>query len=188
MSYFSKDFNQYWQTVANTDQKLVPEKPKRKAVVLNFCNKKVQEVRFEPPEPNEVIEERVCILASDIDLPFEWAEAIVKLRNTRKPKNITTDSWLEINKACNILYADNFALLKSIIAHGWSLHDIYGCSLNNPCSSFNNMGLLLLLKPTDKIVEVRKERIRIRSKSKNISSFYPKLDQRSKTALLQDLV
>lgn len=188
MSYFSRSFDQYWQTVTDTNKKLVPEKLRRKAVILNFSNNNTQEVCFDPPEANEVVEERACILASDIGLPFEWAEAVVKLRNIKRPKNITTTSWLEINKACDILYADNFALLKAIIAHGWSLYDIYGCSLNNPCGSFNNMGLLLLLKPSNKIAQVREECIKISSTSGNISSFYPKLEQRLKTALLHELV
>jgi len=188
MSYFSRGFNQYWQESVNTDWKLVSERPKRKAVILNFCNKKVQEVKFEVPELEEVVEERACILASDMDLPFEWAEVVVKLRNTQKPKNITMSSWLEINKACDILYADNFALLKAIIAHGWSLHDIYGCSPNNPCNSFDNMGLLLLLKLTDKIIEVRNDSIKIRSKSGSITGFYKRLKRDAKTSLLHELI
>ena len=96
-------------------------------------------------------------------------------------------SWLEIENACSKLYADNFALLKAIITHDWLLNDIYGCSLNNPSSSFDNMGLLLLLKPTDKIVEVRKECVKILSKSGSTSSFFPRLDQGAKTFMLYKL-
>ena len=188
MSYFSRDFNQYWQTVAETNKKLVPEKTRRKAVILNFNNKTIQEACFDPPELGEVAEERACILASDIGLPFEWAEAVVKLRNIKRPKNIAAVSWLEIENACSMLYANYFALLKAIIAHGWSLHDIYGCSLNNPCNSFNNMGLLLLLKPTDKIAQVREECIKVRSVGGSISSFYRRLEQATKMALLYELL
>jgi len=188
MSSFLRSFDQYWQESANTSKKLVAPKYKRKAVVLNFSNKNIQEVKFNPPEPEEIIEERACILASDIGLPFEWAEAVVKLRNIKTPKNITTTSWLEMKKVCAILYADNFTLLRAIIVHGWSLYDVYGCSLINPYSSFDKMGLLLLLKPTDRIIEVIEGRIKIRSKSGNTSSFYPKLEQRLKTALLHELV
>jgi len=188
MSYFSRSFNQYWQTVANNNNKLVPKKQIRKAVVLNYINKEIRELKFTTSESDEVIEERACILASDMDLPFEWAEMVVKLRNTQKPKNITMSSWLEIENACSTLYADNFALLKAIIAHGWLLHDIYGCSLSNPCNSFDNMGLLLLLKLTDKIIEVRNDSIKIRSKSGSISSFYPRLERGVKTALLYELL
>ena len=188
MSYFSKSFDRYWQTVANSNKKLIPEKTRRKAVILNFTNKAIQTVCFTPSESDKIVEERACILASDIDLPFKWAFAVTKLRNRQKPQNINTTSWGELNKACNILYADNFALLKTIIARGWLLHDIYGCSLNNPCNSFNNMGLLLLLKPTDKIIEVGRDSIKIRSESGSISSFYPRLERGVKIALLYELL
>ena len=188
MTAFLKSFDEYWQTKADTDQKLVPPNPKRKAVVLNYVNKEVQGSKFEPLELEEVVEERACILASDLGLPFEWAYAVTKLRNIARPKNIPISSWLEIENACSKLYADNFALLKAIVTHDWLLHDIYGCSLNNPCNSFDNMGLLLLLKPTDKIIEVRKDSIKIRSKSGSISSFYPRLERGIKTALLCGLV
>lgn len=184
MTAFLKNFDEYWQTKAGIHQKLVPPKLKRKAVILNYINKEAQGGRFEPPELEEVVEERACILASDIELPFEWAYAVTKLRNIERPKNIPMFSWLEIENACSTLYADNFALLKAIIAHDWLLHDIYGCSLNNPSSSFDNMGLLLLLRPTDQIIEVKKECIKIHSKSGSISAFYRKLEQNVKRFLV----
>jgi hypothetical protein len=190
MAILLKSFDQYWQTKANTNQKLVQLKPKRQAVILNYTSreKEVQRAIIEPPEPEEVIEERVCILASDIGLPFEWAESVVRLRNMERPKNIPASSWFEVETACSILYADNFALLKKIIAQGWSLYDVYGCSLSNPCISFNDMGLLLLLKPTDTIVEVRKECIKVRSKSGSITGFYKRLEQNRTVYLLYELM
>lgn len=189
MAILLKSFNQYWQTKADTDQKLVPLKPKRQAVILNYTNKEkeVQKVIPEPPEPEEVIEERACILASDIGLPYKWAESVVRLRNTERPKNIPASSWLEIETACSMLYTDNFALLKEIIAQEWSLYEVYGCSPSNPCTSFNDMGLLLLVRRTDTIIEVRKEYIKIRSKSGSISSFYKRMDQNVKRFLLHEM-
>ncbi|NBP58514.1 hypothetical protein EBU71_18655, partial [bacterium] len=102
MAIILKNFNQYRQTKANTDKKLIPQKPKQQAVILNYISRKeeVQTVIIEPPEPEEVIEERACILASDIGLPYEWAETIVKLRNMEKPKSIPASSWEEIETAC----------------------------------------------------------------------------------------
>ncbi len=190
MAILLKNFDQYWQTKANTDQKPVLLKPKRQAVILNYTSRKeeVQRAIIEPSEPEEIIEERACILASDMGLPYEWAEGIVKLHNLERPKNIPASSWLEIETACSMLYDNNFTLLKEIIAQGWSLHDIYGCSPSNPCTSFNDMGLLLLLKPTDTIIEVRKECIKIRSKSGSITGFYKRMDQNVKRFLLYEVV
>ena len=189
MAIILKNFNQYRQTKANSDKKLIPQKPKQQAVILNYISRKeeVQKVIIEPPEPEEVIEERACILASDIGLPYEWAETIVKLRNMERPKSIPTSSWEEVETACFMLYDNNFALLKAIIAYKWSLHDIYGCSPSNPCTSFNVKGLVLLLKPTDAIIEVRKECIKIRSYSGNVNSFYRRLEENVKCVLLCDI-
>lgn len=189
MAILLTNFNQYWQTKANTDQKLVLQKPKQQAVILNYTNKKeeVQKVIPEPPELEEVIEERACILASDIDLPYEWAESIVKLRNIERPKSIPASSWEEIETACFMLYDNNFVLLKEIIAKGWSLYDIYGCSPSNPCTSFNVKGLVLLLRPIDVIIEVREECIKIRSYSGSINSFYKRLEENVKCVLLCDI-
>lgn len=189
MAILLKSFDQYWQTKANTSQKLVPLKPKRQAVILNYTSKKeeVQRAIIESPEPEDFIEERACILASDIGLPYEWAESIVRLRNTERPKNIPASFWLGIETACSIIYDNNFAPLKEIIAQGWSLHDIYGCSPSNPCTSFNDMGLLLLLKPTDTIIDVKKQCIKIRSKSGSITGFYRRMDQDVKRFLLYEM-
>jgi len=187
MTAFLKNFDEYWQTNAGTRQKLVPPKLKRKAVILNYINKEVQGSKFEPSELEEVVEERACILASDIELPFDWAYAVTKLRNIARPKNIPMSSWLELENACSMIYADNFVSLKAIIDHDWLLSDIYGCSLNNPCSSFDNMGLLLLLRPTDQIIEVKQECIKIRSKNGSISAFYRKLEPDIKRFLLYEV-
>ncbi len=189
MAILLTNFNQYWQTKASTDQKLVPQKPKQQAVILNYISRKeeVQRAIFYPLEPEEVIEERACILASDIGLPYKWAETVVRLRNIEIPKSIPVSSWEEIETACSMLYDNNFVLLKEIIAKGWSLYDIYGCSLSNPCTSFNVKGLVLLLKLTDAIIEVREECIKIRSYSGSVNSFYGKLEENVKCVLLCDI-
>lgn len=190
MAILLTNFNQYRQTKVNTDKKLIPQKPKQQAVILNYISRKeeVQTVIIEPPEPEEVIEERACILASDIGLPYEWAETIVRLRNIERPNSIPASSWKEIETACFMLYDNNFALLKTIIAYKWLLHDIYGCSSSNPCTSFNVKGLVLLLKPTDTIIEVKDESIKIRSYSGNINSFYRRIEQNVKSVLLCDII
>jgi hypothetical protein len=190
MAILLANFNQYWQTKANTDQKLVLQKPRQQAIILSYTSKKeeVQRATPEPPEPEEVIQERACILASDIGLPYEWAETIVRLRNYHRLKSIPASSWEEIETACSMLYDNNFALLKAIIAHKWSLHDIYGCNPDTPVTSFNVKGLVLLLNPTDAIIGIREECIKIRSKSGSINSFYKRIEQNVKCVLLCNII
>ena len=190
MGILLTNFNQYWQKKSDTDKKLILQKPKQQAVILNYPNKlkEVQRAIIEPLEPEEVIEERACILASDIGLPYEWAETIVKLRNMERPKSIPASSWEEIETACFMLYDHNFILLKKIIAHNWSLYDVYGCSPDAPVTSFNVIGLVLLLKPADTITQVREECIKIRSYSGSINSFYKRIEQNIKSVLVCDII
>ena len=104
-----------------------------------------------------------------------------------KPKSIPVSSWEEIETACFMLYDNNFALLKEIIAHNWLLLDIYGCNPDFLVTSFNIKGLVLLLRPTDVIIEVREECIKIRSYSGSINSFYERLEENVKCVLLCDI-
>ena len=179
-------FNQYWQESSVARQKLVAPKYKRKAVILNYTKSK-REVTFNLPESFELVEERACILASDIGLPFEWAEAVIKLRNMIKPSNISVDYWQNIQDASDILYANNFTWLKTIIACGWSLHDIYGCSFNKPCTSFTDMGLLLSKNRQEGIVLVDEDSIKLQKKGGSIVSFYKSLFSSTERVLLYEL-
>jgi hypothetical protein len=190
MAIFLANFNRYWQTKASTEQKLVPLKTKQQAVILSYISRKeeVQRATPEPLEPEEVIEERACILASDIGLPYEWAETIVKLYKHQRPKSIPASTWKEVETACSMLYDNNFVLLKEIIAHNWSLFDIFGCNPDAPVTSFNVKGLVLLLRPTDAIIEVREECIKIRSYSGSINSFYRRIEQNAFYILLCDII
>lgn len=187
MSSLLGSFNQYWQESSVARQKLVAAKYKRQAVVLNYRKRTEREITFDLPESFELIEERACILASDIGLPFDWAEAVIKLRNMTKPSNISVNYWRNIQDASNILYANNFTWLKTIIAHSWSLHDIYGCSFNKPCTSFTDMGLLLSKNQQEKIVSVDENSIKLQKKSGSIVSFYKPLFSSSRV-LLHELI
>lgn len=173
-----------------------PPKPfiplkKEKAIILEDTEREQEaKTNLKPliPEPEEVTEERVTKFASNTGLPYKWAKTIIKLRTAQKPQNINASSWEEIKTACSMLCDNSFTLLKAIIAHNWSLYDIYGCSPSNPCTSFNVKGLVLLLKPTDVIIEVREECIKIRSYSGSINSFYRRIEQNVKCILLCDII
>lgn len=173
-----------------------PPKPfiplkKEKAIILEDTEREQEaQTNLKPliPEPEEVTEEIVAKFASNTGLPYKWAETIMKLRKTLKPQNITASSWEEIKTACSMLCDNSFTLLKVIIAHNWSLLDVYGCNPDTPVTSFNVKGLVLLLRPTDVIIEVREECIKIRSYSGSINSFYRRLEQNVKCVLLCDII
>jgi len=189
MVSFLKGFDEYWRATADTCQKLVAPREKPKAVIFQYEPKKAID---RPTEKNtsatpELIHERSCILASDMNLPFEWAEAVVKLRSIERPQMIPQSSWLEIKAACSQLYMDDFALLKLIINNGWVGEDIYGCHSGAPLFRFDCMGLLLLLHQGDEVVGVNKERIKMIRRSGAVNHLYKKLHQQIKVGLLYEL-
>lgn len=181
------DLYKSWEK--NPPRPFIPLK-KEKAVILEYTDrKKDAQINIKPlvPETEEITEEKVTKFASNTGLPYKWAETIIKLRTAQKPQNINTSSWEEIKTACSMLCDNSFTLLKAIIAHNWSLFDIFGCNPDAPVTSFNVKGLVLLLKPTDVIIEVREKRIKIRSYSGGVNSFYRRLEQNVKCVLLCDI-
>lgn len=189
MASFLKGFDEYWRANADTRQKLVAPREKPKAVIFQYEPKKAID---RPTEQNtsatsELIHERSCILSNDMNLPFKWADAVVKLRSIERPQMISQTSWLEIKSACTQLYMDDFALLKLIINNGWSLEDVYGCNKVAPFVRVDCMGLLLLLHQGDEVVGVNKERIKILRRSGKVNYLYKRLDQRMKVGMLYEL-
>jgi hypothetical protein len=182
MAFFLKKLNEYLQAIAGTHSNLI-ESQRPKAIVLRYEPKATEVER----ESSELIYERACILASDMNLPFEWADAVVKLRAIRKPQLILQSSWLEIKAACSQLYTDDFALLKLIINHDWAVEDIYGCNRFAPIVRVDYIGLLLLLHQGDEVVAVNRERIKIIRRSGKVNYLYKRLDQQMKVDLLYEL-
>ena len=188
MVFFLKGFDEYWRDTADTCQKLVAPREKPKAVIFQYEPKKAIDRSTEKNTSTpELIYERSCILSSDMQLPFEWADAVVKLRSIERPQMISQSSWLEIKSACTQLYMDDFALLKLIINNGWSLEDVYGCNKVAPFVRVDCMGLLLLLHQGDEVVGVNKERIKVLKKSGSKLAFSKRLDQQVKVRLLYEL-
>lgn len=86
-----------------------------------------------------------------------------------------------------MLCDNSFTLLKTIIAHNWSLLDVFGSNPDYSLTAFNVKALVLLLRPRDIIIKVRKECIKICSYSGSINSFYRRLEQNVKCVLLCDI-
>jgi hypothetical protein len=184
-----KKFREYLKETVNTCEKLVPQKPKQEAVILKYVAKQdiIKPANDLIPATPEIINERACILANDMGLPFEWAEAIAKLQAIDKPKNITHSSWLDIQSGCTQLYRNDFRLLKLIINHNWLVSDIYGCHPVVPLARFDCMGLVLLLHQGDEVVGVNKQRIKILKSSGSSVVFSRKLGGTGEIVLLHEL-
>ena len=164
---------------------------KEKAIILEDTEREQEALTKIKPlilKPEEITKEKVTKFASNTGLPYKWAEIIIKIRIAPKPKNITASSWEEIETTCSMLCDNSFTLLKAIIAHNWSLLDVFGCNPDYPVTAFNVKGLVFLLRRTDTIIEVREECMKIRSYSGSINSFYRRLEQNVKCVLLCDII
>ena len=175
---------EYWRATADTCQKLVAPKQEPPALAIQYAIRHQEEEKLESAE---FVYERACILASDMNLPFKWAEAIVKLRTIRKPQAIPQSSWLDMKSACAQLYMNDFTLLKVIVNNGWSLEDVYGCNKLAPLVRVDCMGLSLLLHQGDEVVEVNKERIQILRRSGKVNYLYKRFHRQMKVSLLYEL-
>jgi len=184
-----KKFKEYLKETASNCQKLVAQNPKQEAVILQYVARQptAQKEIESPFELAELFYERACILSSDMNLPFEWAEAVVKFRSIERPQVITQSSWLEIKAVCDQLYMNDFALLKLIINNGWAVEDIYGCNKPAPLVRVDCMGLLLLLRQGDEVVSVNKERIKILRRSGKVNYLRKRLDPQLKVGMLYEL-
>jgi hypothetical protein len=184
MASFLKGLDEYLQLTAGIHQKLVMLPPKPKATLYEFKTRQPAKKKIELPE---LTYERACMLASDMNLPISWAESVAKLRAIERPKIIPQNSWQDIKAACDLLYKDDFALLKLIISNDWLLEDIYGCNKFAPLTRVDCMGLLLLLHQGDEVVGVNRERIKILRRSGKVNYLHKRLDQQIKVSLLHEL-
>jgi hypothetical protein len=116
----------------------------------------------------EQLEERVAIIKHDTEIPYNWALPIAKIQLRAKPESITKEKWQIITKNLEML----IYYLQDIIAHQWTISDIFGCHPIAPEKRFDVMGLLMLLNEGDRIIEVSKDVIRIQGGRGSIAGYY----------------
>ena len=109
---------------------------------------------------------------SSYSIPQEWLDAFNKLNSVNKPRVITKAKWLDIQYEAFLLFKVDTNILEKVIKNNWNTIDIFGCHYLAPMTRFDCMGLLLLKKQQDKIVEVNKDRIQLKTKNGIIKSFY----------------
>lgn len=127
------------------------------------------------------------LIASSLEIPFEWAEAFCKLRQCNRPCNILMADWLRIQYNAIALYKKQPKMLRTIIICGWSLLDIYGCFSLAPARRFEYMGLLLIKSQQEQIVSVNEDCIKLQRKGGSVMGFYKPLVSLTSSYLLYEL-
>ena len=116
----------------------------------------------------EKLEERIAIIEHDGQIPYDWALPIAKIQLRAKPESITKEKWQIITNNLEML----IYYLQDIIAHQWTISDIFGCHPIAPEKRFDVMGLLMLLNEGDRIIEVSRDIIRIQGGRGSIAGYY----------------
>lgn len=127
------------------------------------------------------------IIASSLEIPLEWAEAFCKLRQCNRPSNIPMADWLRIQYNAIALHKKQPKMLRTIIARGWSLLDVYGCFFLAPIRRFEYMGLLVIKTQQERIVLVGEESIKLQRKGGSVMGFYKPLVLSPSRVLLYEL-
>jgi hypothetical protein len=127
------------------------------------------------------------VIASSLAIPIEWAEAFCKLRRCNRPCDIPMNDWLRMQYNAISLHKKQPKMLRTIIARGWSLLDVYGCFSLAPIRRFEYMGLLVLKNQQERIVSVSEESIKLQSKGGSVMGFYKPLVLSPSRVLLYEL-
>lgn len=127
------------------------------------------------------------LIASNLKIPFEWAEAFCKLRQYNRPCNISMAEWLRVQYNAISLHKKQPRILRTIIACGWSLLDVYGCFSSAPTRRFEYMGLLILKNQQEQVVSVSEDCIKLQRKCGSVMSFYKPLVSSPSRVLLYKL-
>ena len=86
--------------------------------------------------------ERAAILQYDGNLPQEWAEAIAAMELRQKPTTISSDGWQEIKQTFNNCLLPQ---IEQLIAHKWTIEQVFGCHKQIPENHYQSKGLLMQL-------------------------------------------
>jgi hypothetical protein len=118
-----------------------------------------------------ILEEQITIFEYETGITYDYAKVVVGFRNALQPKIINKERWVTLQKVMNYLFQQDYSLLRSFIAHDWLVADIFGCDKDAPDRVFYNMGLTMLLKETDRIIEVSNNVINIENSKKRKTSY-----------------
>lgn len=113
-------------------------------------------------------EERIAIIQNDAVIPEAWAEAFARMDCMTRPTSISYKAWQNIINNTGLML-DNY--IKDIIAHGWSVADIFGVHSIKLEKRYDCMGLLTLLGESH-VVAVSADKITLLTKNDKTHGFY----------------
>jgi hypothetical protein len=175
--------DEYWDNVwSELDKK---EQVLQSQVVSSVKKEKVEAVEV---SALEILPINNNDLEHEVDIPKEWREVITSLTNMQQPKIISSMKWYSLRQVLAYLFSQEYALLKSIIAHDWMISDIFGCDKNAPDRVFYNAGLVMLMKETDRLGNISDKAIFIRNSRGTITSYgRPYINARNNQVLIYEL-
>lgn len=157
--------DEYWENVWSELDK------KEQVLQSQVISVKKQKVEAVAVSTLEILPTNNKDLEREVDIPKEWREAITSLTNMQQPKIISSVKWYTLRQVLAYLFSQEYALLKSIIAHGWSIADIFGCDKSAFDRVFYNAGLVMLMKETDILDNISDKAILIRNSRGTITSY-----------------
>jgi hypothetical protein len=141
------------------------------------------------PDYQLILEEQATMFEYETGITQDYAKVIVGFRNALQPKVINKEKWLILQKVINYLFQQDYSLLRNFIAYDWSVADIFGCDKNAPDKVFYNMGLVMLMKETDKLDNISNKVILINNSRGGITSYIrSRANARSNQVLIQQLL
>ena len=193
---------EYWVNFREECAAYIEKHLREKAVAIELIAIPTikEELVFTPPKNKQYIpvhnadaefifEERASILCENANIPYEWAAVILRLNLRQKPFSMSNEQWNNIKAVLDLLCKNECDILKTIIAHNWTIAHIFGCDQKAPEMAFHNMGLAMLLKETDRLDNISDKAIMIRNSRGVITSYSrPNINTKNNQVLIYELL
>jgi hypothetical protein len=168
---------------------VIPIKKVKAVEKLLTISQPIQNTIITNPDYQLILEEQAMMFEYETGITQDYAKVVVGFRNTSQTKVIGKERWLILQKVINYLFQQDYSLLRNFIAYDWSVADIFGCDKNAPDKVFYNMGLVMLMKETDRLDNISNKVILINNSRGGITSYgRPYISTRNNQVLIQQLL
>ena len=110
------------------------------------------------------------VIKDTFGIPSSWSNALAVISTRNKPGFIDQKYWDRILLSIPDLLKGNPSWISTVINHGWSMTDIFGCHPTSPQNRIDYMGILLLLHGKE-IIEVLRDVIILKTTSGAIQTY-----------------